>query len=239
MYRNRATLGQLCERIASAARSAWPNEQFELILVDDASPDGAWDEIKALAASHSFVRGVRLSSNSGQHMAVLHGFSLARGEWIVALDGDLQDPPEAVPEMRAALDRHLELDVVFGGRRGLYQSAGATVTSAVYRQIILRAVGLPRDAGMFFVMRRSALQHLLLTVPNNPSIMGLIAARLQSKSVPVPRAYRTVGVSSYNFRRRAEAAWKLIKTYREARDGVARPIERLGSAVADDVAEIF
>jgi glycosyltransferase involved in cell wall biosynthesis len=214
VYRNRDTLAPLCDRIRATAIAAWPRETVEIILVDDASPDDAWAEIERLSAAMPGVRGVRLGENRGQHLAVLAGFALGRGDWLVSLDGDLQDPPEAAPALRAALG---DADVVFAGRRGWYQAFGAMITSGVYRRLILARLGVPRDAGMFFLITAAARDRLLDSLVPDPSVIGLIAATLRTRSIPVERAAREVGTSSYTQRARLRAALRALKTWRAAR----------------------
>jgi glycosyltransferase involved in cell wall biosynthesis len=217
VYNNGQTLRALCERITDVAAAAWPGEMIEIVLVDDASPDGAWATISELAADYPVVRGVRLGRNAGQHVAVLTGFSIARGRFLVSIDGDLQDPPEALPAMRAAFaDRS---DVVFAGRRGQYQARGAMLTSALYRTVILRTIRLPRDAGMFFIITRQGCERLLDRIIDRPSVIGLIAARLRTNSIPVERSIREQGVSSYNFRTRLRSAYWALKTWARAKAG--------------------
>ena len=220
VYNNGPTLRALCERVTVVAAAAWPGETIEIVLVDDASPDGAWDTIAELAADYPVVRGVRLGRNVGQHEAVLTGFSVARGRFLVSIDGDLQDPPEALPAMRAAFtDRS---DVVFAGRRGRYQARSAMLTSALYRTVILRTIRLPRDAGMFFIITRQGCERLLDALIDRPSVIGLIAARLRTNSIPVERSLREQGVSSYTFRSRLRSAYRVWKTWARAKAGGGR-----------------
>lgn len=78
-------------------------DSFEIIMVDDASPDGAWRRINEIAAVHPAVRGLRLSRNFGQHAAISAGLHHARGDKIVVMDCDLQDLPEEIPALLDAL----------------------------------------------------------------------------------------------------------------------------------------
>jgi glycosyltransferase involved in cell wall biosynthesis len=217
VYKNGQTLRALCQRITGMAAAAWPGEAIEIVLVDDASPDGAWETITELAGEYPAVRGVRLGRNMGQHEAVLTGFSVASGRFLVSIDGDLQDPPEALPAMRAAFtDRS---DVVFAGRRGRYQAPSAMLTSALYRCIVLPMIKLPRDAGMFFMITRQGSERLLDPLIDRPSVIGLIAARLRATSIPVERSMRTQGVSSYTFHSRLRAARRTLQAWARAKAG--------------------
>jgi polyisoprenyl-phosphate glycosyltransferase len=105
-------LRHLHERLTAALEGLVPS--YEVILVDDRAGDGSWGEIERLANLDPAVRGVLLSRNFGQHAAITAGLSYARGEWVVVMDCDLQDPPEDIPRLYAkALEGY---DIVFGRR---------------------------------------------------------------------------------------------------------------------------
>ena len=87
---------------------------FEIILVNDASPDGVWDTIVELAGKDKRVKGINLSRNFGQHYAIFAGLDHCTGEWMVVLDCDLQDQPEEIPKLYAKLKQGF--DVVYGRR---------------------------------------------------------------------------------------------------------------------------
>ncbi len=85
---------------------------YELILIDDGSPDNTWDVIKELAEKHPFIiKGVRLSRNFGKECALSAGIEIARGEAVIVMDGDLQHPPELIPEM-VHIWRKSDVDIV-------------------------------------------------------------------------------------------------------------------------------
>jgi dolichol-phosphate mannosyltransferase len=87
---------------------------FEIILVDDGSSDGAWEEINALKKRHPHINAIKLSRNFGQHTAISAGLDYARGEWIVVMDCDLQDQPEEIEKL--ILKTKDGYDVVFALR---------------------------------------------------------------------------------------------------------------------------
>lgn len=103
---------------------------FELILVDDRGPGDAWPAIRALAEEDPRVRGIRLGRNHGQHNALLCGIRAARYPVVVTLDDDLQNPPEEIPRLLAALGP--EVDVVYGApereQHGLLRDAASRLT---------------------------------------------------------------------------------------------------------------
>ena len=99
VYKNEGGLDELVKRIGtSMANSAYAGN-FELILVDDCSPDNSWEVIQRLAKEHVFVQGATLSRNFGQHNAIMAGLNLVSGQYVVLMDDDLQHPPEAIPNM--------------------------------------------------------------------------------------------------------------------------------------------
>jgi dolichol-phosphate mannosyltransferase len=95
VYNAAECLSELHRRVSAAAGTITPD--FEIILVDDASPDNSWSGIEQLAKKDPKVRGLLLTRNFGQHHAITAGLSVACGEWVVVMDCDLQDPPEAIP----------------------------------------------------------------------------------------------------------------------------------------------
>ncbi len=106
------SLQNLYERLLSALSDI--TDDFEIIMVNDASPDDAWDVIKKLSDKDERVKGVNLSRNYGQHQAITAGLDFAEGDWVVVMDCDLQDQPEEIAKLyNEALKG---FDVVFGRR---------------------------------------------------------------------------------------------------------------------------
>ena len=103
---------------------------YELLLVNDGSPDRSWEIIEQLAAKHSWVRGIRLMRNYGQHNALLCGIRAARYEIVATMDDDLQHPPEELPKLLAELKRGFE--VVYGApekeQHGLWRDLASVFT---------------------------------------------------------------------------------------------------------------
>ena len=107
VYNEAGVLKELVERCSLAARDA-VGASFELLVVDDASDDRTPEVLREL--SNPRLRVVRLEQNSGQYGATRAGLKAAAGEWVVVLDGDLQDPPELIPKL---FDAARESDCVF------------------------------------------------------------------------------------------------------------------------------
>ncbi len=110
VYNSADLLPELYRRISAAMAAI--DSHFECLFVDDGSADPSWLEIEKLARADGRVRGFRMARNFGQHNAVLAGIRAARGEIIVTLDDDLQNPPEEISKLLAKLEQ--EMDVVYG-----------------------------------------------------------------------------------------------------------------------------
>ena len=112
VYRAESIVEELVRRLTESLSSI--TDQFEIILVNDSSPDNSWQKILEVAKKDSRVKGVNLSRNFGQHYAISAGLSLTKGEWVVVMDCDLQDVPEEIPNLyNKAVDGY---DIVFAQR---------------------------------------------------------------------------------------------------------------------------
>ena len=151
VYRGRDTLASLVERLSKVLPSIAAN--YEIILVNDGSPDDSWQQIERLAHQDLHVRGIDLMRNYGQHNATLCGIRAARYEIIFTIDDDLQNPPE---EMYKLLNKLKEgYDVVYGIARKRQQAWWKNLFSTLIKRAISYVMGLRtvRDIGAFKVFR--------------------------------------------------------------------------------------
>jgi dolichol-phosphate mannosyltransferase len=146
---------------------------FELVLVDDGSGDGSFEEIRRLAAQHPFVRGFRLSRNFGHQAALTIGLQRSRGDVVCIIDDDLQDPPELLPEFIARLD---QAEVVYGIRCRRKESLPRRTLYSLFYRLLRRlsAVDIPLDAGDFCVMKRCVVEAMLQFREVNPFLRGSV-----------------------------------------------------------------
>lgn len=112
VYRGEKMVHELVARVVAAVSTI--TSDYEIILVNDASPDGSWNEIVKECKQNPRVKGVNLSRNFGQHYAITAGLSKVSGEWIVVMDCDLQDRPEDIPALYAKTQEGY--DIVFARR---------------------------------------------------------------------------------------------------------------------------
>ena len=97
IYKGEKMLDELVSRVGIAVKAI--TEDFEIILVNDCSPDDSWTKIKEICARDKNVKGINLSRNFGQHYAITAGLTASTGEWVVVMDCDLQDRPEEIPNL--------------------------------------------------------------------------------------------------------------------------------------------
>ncbi|MCC7531262.1 MAG: glycosyltransferase family 2 protein, partial [Candidatus Melainabacteria bacterium] len=128
VYNGAPLIGELVERVRQVLEQH--ATEFELILVNDHSADNSWQVIEAVAENFSFVTGVNLAKNSGQHNALLCGIRLARYPICVTLDDDLQFIPEEIPQLLEKLDNGF--DLVYGTpqkqKHGLWRNFASLTT---------------------------------------------------------------------------------------------------------------
>jgi polyisoprenyl-phosphate glycosyltransferase len=195
VYRNAATLAPLIARLGAAL----DGRDWRLRLVVDACPAGSAEAALALAGPRVAVTG--LVVNVGQHAALRQGLGDEPDADVwVCMDGDLQDPPEAVPLL---LDRLAAGDVeaVFAGRRGAYESRLRRLSGGLHRWVAARLTGLPPDAGAFLAVGRPVRDAVLGT--ESPSVVLAVGvARRPVASVPVVRDRRPEGRSAWTARAR-------------------------------------
>lgn len=238
VFGNAATLEALAARVGAAFSAR--GTSYEVLLVDDASPDDSLAVAWRLAAADPAVGVVALARNVGQQRAVLAGFAEARGRWLAVLDADLQDPPEALPALLEHARAH-RLGAVFAGRVGRYQSRGRMATSKLFKRSLAALAGIPRDAGMCLVADRrlaAAAERFPDRRPWLPAIVGL--AGLPAASLPVARSLRPSGRSAYSGWRRLRLAaaalafaarWRWLGGAGRGRPEPVRVAERLAPRV--------
>jgi polyisoprenyl-phosphate glycosyltransferase len=194
VYRNQASLESLHARLVAAL--ARVPASFELLFVDDCSPDGSLDVLRRLALLDPRVRVIALDVRGGQLAALRRGLADARGQTIVTMDADLQDPPEAIPLLLATLAEGYA--AVYAGRRGRYEPSGRLVSSWIFKHAVAAVSGMPSDAGSFVAMRREVADRILALPDRAPYLTAAVAwAGRHVTSVPVLRERRPDGRSSY------------------------------------------
>jgi glycosyltransferase involved in cell wall biosynthesis len=200
VYRSEAILPELVRRLEATLPAI--ASTYELILINDSSPDGSWDVICQLAERYPWIHAINLMRNYGQHNALLCGIRAARYGVIVTMDDDLQHPPEEIPRLLAMLKHGC--DVVYGRpaqeQHGLLRDLASWTTKLALQNMMGAAIA--RQVSAFRVFRAevaNAFRHyegpfvsidVLLTWGTN-----------RFAATPVRHEPRAQGASGYTFRK--------------------------------------
>jgi dolichol-phosphate mannosyltransferase len=197
-------------KVMTASRLDW-----ELLLVDDGSTDGSTDAIKKMAREDKHIRPVIFARNFGHQQAITAGWDHARGEAVVIIDADLQDPPEVIPDLIAKWREGYE--VVYAVRA---EREGETwfkkTTAAFFYRIVHRItdVNMPVDAGDFRLMDRKVIEVLKSMKEIHRFPRGMSAwVGFRQVGVPYKRASRFAGVTKYPFKKMLKLALNAITSF--------------------------
>lgn len=201
-FNEEAVLDAAHRRLMAACTGA-VGDDFEIVYVDDGSRDDTWRILESLADEDPHVVAASLSRNFGHQQALTAGLALARGELVLCIDADLQDPPELLGEMLELIDAGH--DVVYGQRESRAGESAFKLGSAVAFYRLLRRltdVDIPADTGDFRLMRREVVDALLAMPEQHRFVRGLVAW-LGYRQVPLryARQERFAGETKYPLRK--------------------------------------
>jgi glycosyltransferase involved in cell wall biosynthesis len=212
VYRNAASLRELAARV-HATLAPLP-QGYELLLVDDGSPDDSWTVINELSRGNPSIRGIRLSRNFGQHPAIAAGFERARGDIVVLMDADLEDRPENIPDLISLIKD--DVDIAFSIKRGERPSLVSRLTSHVFHAAFSLMTGnkVPPSIGTF----RAFTRKVLLAMQQYPEYNVLYGPLMfyigfNPAFLETVRDARHHGTSSYSFRKRLSLAIRSLASY--------------------------
>lgn len=209
VYRAEKIVEQLVEEIHLSVKTI--TEDYEIILVEDGSPDDSWGRIEAICKKDSKVKGVSLSRNFGQHSAISAGLQVSKGEWVVVMDCDLQDRPNEIPNLhRKALEG---FDAVQASRKDRQDSFSKIMVSKIYFSVLRYFTDVKFDSSVanFGIFSRKivdavcSLQESIFVFPIMVNWVGFKKTILE-----VQHSERAEGKSSYNFKRLFELAVNII-----------------------------
>jgi dolichol-phosphate mannosyltransferase len=217
-FNEEACLHTLHERLTAAARRTF-GEHYEILLVNDGSRDRSWPMMRELSAADPHLVAVNLSRNHGHQLALTAGLDLCRGDVILVIDADLQDPPELLADMLDTMRRE-DADVVYGVRKS---RAGETpfkrATAHGFYRLLARAteVDIPLDAGDFRLISRRALD-VLLAMPEQARFIRGMVAWIGFRQVPIlyDRDERFAGETKYPLRKMLRFAFDALTGFSSA-----------------------
>jgi glycosyltransferase involved in cell wall biosynthesis len=210
------------------------DEPYEVLAVDDGSVDGTPVGLRHLRTEWPALRVIRLRRNCGHQAAMVAGLMRARGDHVVSIDADLQDPPETIVEM-LRLARAEGLDIVYGVRGDRRSdSAFKRLTAGAYYRMMRRLVGkqVPAQAGDFRLLSRAAVE-ALRELPERTPVLRLVVPWLgfPSGEVHFLRAERAAGRTKYPVSRMLALAADSVTSFSAAPLRVATWLGLVGVAV--------
>ncbi len=205
------------QRLTEVARSL-PSFSYEILFVDDGSSDDTYAKLQAIAKRDAHVRALKFSRNFGHQTAITAGVDHARGDCIVVIDADLQDPPEVIPEM---IEKWREgYDVVYGvrDRRDGEGPLKLMTASAFYRVLnALTKIEIPLDVGDFRLLSRRAAGHLSAMRERDRFVRGLTSwIGFRQTGVTYVRDRRLAGETKFPYRKMIKFALDGITSFSTA-----------------------
>ena len=198
IYRGEKMLDELVRRIIESVKDI--TDDYEIVLVNDCSPDNSWEKIVQLCNENKKVKGVNLSRNFGQHYAITAGLSKTSGNWVVVMDCDLQDRPEEIPNLYAKTKEGF--DSVFAQRVERQDTFMKRLSSAAFYFVFSFLTDSKQDKSVanFGIYNRKVV-NAILSMGDSIRYFPIMAQWVGFRKgyLPVQHAERQVGSSSYSF----------------------------------------
>ena len=204
-YQAESTIAELCERLENSLTEITNN--FEIILVDDGSQDRTWDFISRFANAKSFIHGIKLSRNFGQHNAITAGLECASGDWFVVMDCDLQDRPEEIINFYGKTQDGYQ--VVVGIRNERRDNLFKRASSLLFYSIFQRMTGsnFNKKMGNFGIYSKKVIDSVLELKEQHKSFgLMVLWVGFSRAEVNVTHDSRGSGRSNYRFTHRIALA---------------------------------
>lgn len=199
VYMGERLVAELVLRLKNVLQSISPN--YEIILVEDGSPDKSWNAIVSACKADSKVKGIKLSRNFGQHYAITAGLKAATGDWIVVMDCDLQDQPEEIPRLYQKTEEGY--DIVFAQRKSRQDGFLKKLSSRIFYSLFGYLTDTKQDSSIanFGIYKREVIQAVLAMndyIRYFPTMVQWVG--FDKTQIDVSHSMRKEGKSSYSWR---------------------------------------
>jgi len=212
VHNEEALVAAFCARVRAAVEPLGP---YELVLVDDGSTDGSWQRMLEVAAADPSVRLIRLSRNFGHQPALTAGLDATRGDAVVTIDSDLQDPPELIPDLvRRWREGYDVVYAVRAEREG--ESAVKLATATLFYRLLRRmtTTEIPADAGDFRLLSRRVVDALARMPERARFLRGMTSwVGYRQTGVPYRREARTAGETKFPMRKMVRFALDAVTSF--------------------------
>ena len=186
-------------------------DNFDIILVNDASPDLSWTMILKECKEDKRIKGVNLSRNFGQHKAILAGLNYAKGHWVIVMDCDLQDRPEEIPALYQKAQEGY--DIVQGERENRKDGFFKKLSSTIFNEVFAYLSGIKTNKKIanFGIYSHKVIE-TVCKMPERDRAFGIQVDYVGFKkvSIPIEHGSRFEGSSSYNLKKLLSLAFGTI-----------------------------
>jgi B-glycosyltransferase, glycosyltransferase family 2 protein len=189
-------------------------EDYEIILVDDRSPDNSWEVMKVLSSQNSKIKSIRLSRNFGQHSAIFAGLTKAKGDWVVVMDCDMQDQPKEIAKLyKKALEGY---DIVLGQRENRKDKFLKKLSSKLFYKVFnyLSGANFDNNVANFGIYHQKTIKSIL-DMGDYVKFFSLFINWIgfKSVSIPIEHGEREEGKSTYSVGRLFKQAFNVIISF--------------------------
>ncbi len=212
VYKSENIVPLLVERIEANVEKI--TEDYEIILVEDGSPDNSWEVIKKIAKKNAKVIGIKLSRNFGQHYAITAGLHKTQGEWVVVMDCDLQDQPEEIEKLYAKTKEGY--DIVLASRYNRNDSFYKKTVSIIFYKLLSFFTDTKQDRSIanFGIYHRKVITSILMM----GDIIRIFPIMVQwvgynKTKIDVNHSKREIGKSTYTFSKLFKLAINTFLTF--------------------------
>jgi dolichol-phosphate mannosyltransferase len=214
VYNESSLINELVKRVKVNVKLI--TEDFEIILIDDGSYDQTWELIESEAIQEKRIKGIKFSRNFGHHYAITAGLHNAIGEWVVVMDGDLQDRPEVIPDLYKKAQTGF--DVVFVSRQNRPEKLYYRIAQKLFYRILRLLSGIDFDSSQanFSIISEKVVQAFKI-FPENARFYGSTIKWLgfDRSLIFADHGIRHSGKPSYTLRKRIKLASDIILSFSE------------------------
>ena len=214
VYRSAQILPQLVDQIHAEMCKEGLVDSFELLLVNDASTDSSWEVIRSLALKYTFIKGISLRRNFGQHNAIMAGLNYVNGDFVILMDDDLQHPPNAIGDMVRALSEGYDVCYTnyLNRQHVIWKKLGSRFNDWVATHLLGKPKGLYLSS--FKAIRKEVVEEIVKYDGPYAYIDGLILDVTRFiTTIPIEHQARHEGEGNYNLRRSFSLWMKMATSF--------------------------
>ena len=214
VHNEELNINELTKRLTSVMTQL--GETFEILIIDDGSEDNTWKALQEVSKANKNLKAIRLSKNFGQHHAITAGLNICKGDWVVVMDGDLQDRPEVIPQLIGESEKGF--DVVFVNRVNRPERMYYRILQRIFYFVLkyLSGINFNHAQANFSIINRKVVKYFNM-FPEQARFYGSTIKWLGFKqsSISADHGTRFDGRPAYTLKSRIKLASDVILTFSE------------------------